>query len=1022
MATTTTRRRAGRIAITSLGAAATAGAFSSGVANAGPIADGLQFLDDTAKDVADRAAEVLPPAPEAPKLPPAPDLLGMIPSNLLRTGGREGANVEGAATVPDVIVPVDETVPGPSQEAINDSIERYNERVVAANEAVQELLDPENIGQAVGALNLDPGTIGNFVDAGKTVIDSVTSGKIIQDIQTVIEGIGETEEYRAWRNNEANPFNPNRLGADGISDAIDAFTTNPVAFLEQTLIEAGGPINILTDPLGAFNDVVSGIAGPDFLGDVWNTVNEQILPDLGEALAQAAPALLLIPAGAALGALIGTPLGALNGAPIGALLGALNPLNLLGAIPGALIGAPLGALATGIPGFIASLLMTLPLFGILPLAGAAGASALALAAAATIIFGTWLGLAIPIGALGFIPGIGFGIASSLVAFFASGANPAFFPSVIANFFLGLAVGVVGLPLAYLGLTILVPVIVFALVFLPLLVGSAMLGSLLGFLAAGLAAAIGIPLITALSAIPGAIIGSITGALAGVTVATLLDMAIGATLGALIGGGLGALIGSLLGGALGTAVGVPLFIALASTIFGDKASAWGDGPLGRVMDALNEGWENSKLKQLLDRLGEEWAGTETGSALNDLGAFANSIAAITTFLDGRRLRNLLLRGAIPGALLGAIPGAITGGILGTILGALNPLNLLNGLTWGLAFAIPGGLIGATIGSLISDLISPLAGLASLPFTFLPNLIALSALWAIPAIVSTLAALAATIVPPIAIALASWVFLSLLVTSPIWLPAGIGAGIFNVIAGLSINPIVSLLFPPILALAPIAGGIASILVIVTAVVVAGALLIGFPLVAIPAFFLSIPFFVFPALSVPLLWLISWPLLLPIAAGLSVLEAIGISAIANGLLKLLTIPVGALTGALAAGLPATLVGTLLSSLIRTILYGTVGTAAGTTIGAGIGGALGALAALLSSLRVGAGKMGPTTFWAEGKIVPNDFLDSLPLPVGKTRVEAPAQPVSRTAVPVTADPYFMANSSSDTDRQLSDVSALAV
>lgn len=1029
--TATPTRRLGRYVAVGFGAAGALGALGAGTAGASTLTDSLSDIADAAGVATDAlpAAPALPPAPALPS-PVIPLDAGILPQNLLRTGSRDDDGTadptEGIATGQAAAEPLgDDAWPQAVDRANHkaDSVSQFKDQLAQfTGITAEDLRDDSAIGQAAGTFTPDGQTFDDIREGISNVITDITSGQVVQDIQTVVDNVAASPEYIAWRDNEANPFNPDRVGADGVADLIDSFTTNPAATLDQIVTEAGGPVRILTDPVGAFNDVVSGIAGDAFLNDVWNFVNNDLAPDFTESLRQAAPALLLIPASAALGALLGAPLGALPGSGIGAIIGALSPHNLLAAIPGAI----LGGLATGIPGALAGLigstLAFLPLIAGLPLLGAAGGSALALAIAATITYGTWLLSFIPVaivaGILGVIAAVVVG--GGLLAL--SGLNPIMIPAAISG---GILAGLFVFTMTiggYALLTFLIPTIIFAIIAPLLTLGLGGLGALLGLGAGLLAAAIGIPLITALMAAVTALPGAVLGGLLGVGLSSLISALIGAGIGALIGAGIGGLIGAVLGTLLGTLVGVPLFLAIALLNFGDRASEWMDGPLGRITDALRQGWERSLLKDLVDRIAEEWNNSQTGSDLNHLFDLVNSMFTTLATLDGRRLRNLLLRGGALGAVIGGLTGAAIGGPLGFLAGLFNPLNLLGGLAGGIAGALVGAPLGAALGKGLSLLLGIGTTLLATPLLFLPILAALTGLWATLAIPATLLAFAATLIGPLAIAVGATIIGGLLLSSPLWIPLTLVATVLTLIAFALSNTVLIAAFPPLAALLPFAfaiGAVGAGLAALDVIVILGALLLAAVFIGLPVFLLTIPLFIFPALAVPLLALLALPLLIPVAAGLSLLTGMSLGALVDNLSSLLTVPLGALLGALLGAVTGATLGTLVNALVRAIVYTIAGAGLGAVAGAGIGAPLGALIALLTSLRVDAGYDGDT-IWGNGRIVPNDFLDSLPIPgVGTTK----AAPVA--AVPATADPAFATGQKLHADsavHELDDASELVV
>ena len=414
---------------------------------------------------------------------------------------------------------------------------------------------------------------------------------------------------------------------------------------------------------------------------------------------------------------------------------------------------------------------------------------------------------------------------------------------------------------------------------------------------------------------------------------------------------------------------------------------------------SQGWERSLLKDLADRIAEEWNNSQTGSDLNHLFDLVNSLFTTLATLDGRRLRNLLLRGGALGAVIGGLSGAAIGGPLGFLAGLLNPLNLLGGLLGGITGALVGAPLGAALGKGLSLLLGIGTTLLATPLLFLPILAALTGLWAALAIPATLVALASTLIGPLALAVGATIISGLLLSSPLWVPLTLAATALTLVAFALSNSLLIASFPPLAAALPFAfaiGAVGAGLAILDVIVILGALALAAVFIGLPVFLLTIPLFIFPALAVPLLALLALPLLIPVAAGLSLLTGMAAGALVDNLSSLLTVPLGALLGAITGATIGGIAGTLVNALVRAIVYSIAGAGLGAVAGAGIGAPLGALIALLTSLRGNAGYDGDTV-WGDVRIVPNDFLDALPIPGVGTTKSAPV-----AAIPATADPAY--------------------
>lgn len=952
--------RSRRIAATALGTGASALVFSP-LAHADTLTDTLDGAAATINDITGGIKAETP----APLPSPAESLgvfaqqaLGVVPSNLLRT--------DSAGTTGSLEAAVTET-PAVNQEVVTAAINNYNTKVEAGQKAVAQMqqiaqgfidqhdgrLDDNTIAQAFGAAQVPTAeTLNAISNDASALIDRALSGEVFADMQQALDDTLNNTDLA-----------PNIPGY--VQPALDAA-----------------------------RNVAGALAA--------------IPADVLRAAIESTPALLIAPLAAAAGTLIGVPLGALPGAGVGALLGALAPHNIIPGILAAIPSSIIGGLATGALGAIGATLATLPLFGILPLAGAATGSALALAALAATVFGLYIASFIPatIVALGIGAFVGAGIFAALMAL--AGLNPAFLLLAANGGFLGFLLMTAVSIGAYALISIWVPLAIFGLLAPLFVTGGALSGLMAGLSLAALAAATLIPLITALSALPGALAGGLFGFLAGTSISSWISALIGANLGAIAG----AVVGQFLGRQIGRLVGIPAalgaFAALTALNFGNRTGdriADPNGPYAGIKRALDEMWRNSVLGRFLGALEHNFFNnTETGRAYGDLVTRINNLFKQIAFLDGRRLREMLLRGGLLGAVLGAIPGALTGGALGSAAGLFNPLNLINGLIAGLIAAIPGALAGAAIGSLISDLLAPLVGVPAAALSFLPWLGVLFTLWAIPALLTTLAAFASTIIPAIAAAVAATLIAGIIGSAPLWLPFAAISSILTIIQALTFNPVAApVLLPivgPFILLLNFTVGFSVFMefaILITSIALAAVF------VGIPTFLIVAALFTFPALAVPFAWALALPNILPLALGLSLLTGLAAGSAADALSKLITIPLGALIGGLLKGVPNAILGTVIAALTRALTYGAIGTGVGAGVGASLGFPAGVLAALLTHTRVGVGvdQAEAPTAWLDARILnQGGFGDSLSFIPNLSGNKNMTQLGGMTRVPTVAEP----------------------
>lgn len=1078
-------RRGGALAA-AVGASAAAGALlSPGAASAAPLPQlspdhiGHGIDAGAINDMVTKAADQAP----APMKPVVDNFLtqvkGVVPSNLLRTqSAGSGDNFEaptttpvpgagmigGATTAPTTKAQLPAATPAFAQPQGNTGFPKVDMNQINVAAAKSKLMngkldftemqklsrslldnhdgrkDPNTIGQIFGAAEVPTSeTINQIRSDVNNLVARASDGRIVRDIQTAIDETLASEQFAVWRNNDRTIANVNHelrgvdRASNGIAHLIDEISTRPMQTANELINAAGGPANIVLNPVNALVRVATAVLGPDLVASARDYLNEAG-DQLGQSLREATPALLIAPLAGLAGALLGAPLGGLALSGPGAILGALAPHNILAGLLTSVPGALLGGLASGSLGLAASLLLDLGAFGTLPLAGAVTGSALGLVVLSTVIYGLWALTLIPALIISGLIGAGLGALVALAGVAITGPGA----PVMAGAIIGAAVltflfvtvnGTVGYALA----TAWIPTLAYLLL-APLFIGlPALLGVGAGLLGATIFSAIVTPLITALSALPGALSGGILGYFIGHGISSLISALAGAGLGALLGVGLGSLIGGLIGTGLGLPVALTVFGILAATNFGDWLATSGADPTkfpAQLREAMNRGWRESLLGQLVSELLRNWRGTETGQILDDLGARVNNLMRLVTFLDGRRLREMLLRGGLLGSLIGAALGAPAGGLLGALAGLFNPLNLLNGLMGALTGALVGAPLGAALGKGLSMLLGALTAPVAAALSFLPILLGLSALYAIPAIVTSLLAIGAALIPPAVIATAVWLVLSLAISSPLWLPLTIISSIATIVAFVAFGITAwSALFPPLLPFVAVAGTVATIAgtistatAIADVIVYIGALALGLVTIWPITFLIALPFFIFPALGVPLAWLLGAPFLIPVAAGLSMLTGLIAGTAVDNLSSLLTVPVGALLGALTGATIGGVSATAIASLVRAITYGIAGSIIGAITGGVAGLISGMIAALLTHLRAGAG-MDTTghnpAFWVDGRIVNRGgFGDSMAFIPGLSGTKKSAF----MAVPDAASPSYNVKSGTvaATDRAMTNATAL--
>ncbi|MEL4165084.1 hypothetical protein MTQ16_09700, partial [Corynebacterium bovis] len=221
------------------------------------------------------------------------------------------------------------------------------------------------------------------------------------------------------------------------------------------------------------------------------------------------------------------------------------------------------------------------------------------------------------------------------------------------------------------------------------------------------------------------------------------------------------LGGIPGGLLTGALSIPLTLLAALALAGMSLNGSRLGMSARVRQgiddinrALAEGWARSKTKRVLDGLFGRWGDSDTG---RDIAAAQNMWARLGQMLGGRIHAlidpDAILHDAGVGGALGGLVGALAGAVLGGLAGLFNPANLLGGIP-GVLGGAPLGVIAGALAGLIPPLVTgPLAGLASIPWTFLPNLLAAAAGWTLLNLPSLLVGLSSTLIPSLVLAVSA-----------------------------------------------------------------------------------------------------------------------------------------------------------------------------------------------------------------------------------------------------------------------------
>ena len=503
--------------------------------------------------------------------------------------------------------------------------------------------------------------------------------------------------------------------ASWMNSAVD----DPLGTITATLAAAGGPALLLDANAPA--KILEVIAGPMAAGDLGLVMSSLVLPMLTKDLP------LAIAAG--LGTLFGVP--------------------LLSGLAGAVLGASISGLA---------------------------ASALALVVLATVLFGAWL-LAV---GLVFLISIPIALVIGAIVFFVTIAAGLFINPAAYVIGAGAAIAtIIFIPILLTGafaiLTVAIPVILFALLAPPLVIGAGLLGS-----------------------IPGAIIGGLLGYLAGLVAAVPLA----------------ALVFTLVG------------LWAGKKRLDDNPDA--QDALERLKNLFAEAWNNSELGRFINELQRMYWESPIGRIHDLWNRFWGHLWA-SIDLDA------IIDGAKKGGLRGIIDGFLTGFPAGALTTALWTLPLL---LVGLAATLLPPLalaVAATLAAGIGLWMIPFllaAPLWILGILFVGATLFIGALGILAAIAGValivVAFVASPVLGPFAIALGAigglLLFLGLMVTGAMWLVGGFVAGIGMAVA---------LAFFALLLLSILAAAI---------------------FVGIPTFLLTAPLFIFPALSMIGLWLLA------------------------------------------------------------------------------------------------------------------------------------------------------------------------
>ncbi|MDN6438395.1 MAG: hypothetical protein L0K27_02885, partial [Corynebacterium nuruki] len=692
-------------------------------------------------------------------------------------------------TLPAPVIPVGDILPANllRKQAVDDT-----PQVIATAPAPAAGPDPDAVNSTVTAAQLQQGVAG----AGH-VVDNIVSGRALADLQQAYEDTVSSPEYAAWVGTTANPFAPrDGQGTDraaaGIGAFIDAVSVHPVETVQQVIVEAGGPVRILTDPAGAATEVLTKVVGADMVAEVSGWFSAEIVPAVVDLAVAVLPVAAVPVAGLLVGGLAAALAGTAGSAGVAGVAGVVGVAGFAGLL--GVLGAP-GAGALGVLG-AAGLAGGLQLLVSVLAAGALNlVPALPVVGLGLSVFGPVLALLPVLAGLltagaAVLPPLAGGLAGLL------GVVPLLFGTVGIPGVVGIAGGlqllvsvlaagalnlVPALPVVGQGLSVFGPV----LALLPVLAGLLTAGAaVLPPLAGGLTGLLGVvPLLFGGIGMTGvAGIAGIAAALAGI--------------GGVVGvSGVSGIAGVLT--VLALAV-IPVLLYVAALAAGgalERLSAAWSSMADRLGAVLRAGWEHSALSDVVDTALAAWNRTDTGSTLADLAMLWDALVAGLPRIDI------------------AVPD----------LGGFGAVGLA--LTVGLAVALGAGLLAGLAGGLAA------VGLAVALCPVLSVVVAAVGIGALPAEIATAVIAVALVVGVIGVigaagaAGAAGVVVAVGAVSTVAAVAAVAAlGVTGVAALL---PVVAGLLTALLAvLPPLAGGLTGLGALVPLVGLLGLLGVGVP----------------------------------------------------------------------------------------------------------------------------------------------------------------------------------------------------
>ncbi|MGV0436339.1 hypothetical protein ACUY2R_05110 [Corynebacterium mastitidis] len=235
-------------------AAAGAGVLGASPAHADALTDARDLVDTAVGTI---TGEAPAPVPSLPELPGLPDYLaqiqGVMPSNLLRKNTlAAGDNVEAPPLDDPGQLPVAAGAGAGTPAGVAAQSPPFGVDALAAYD------DDNVIGQLAGVAAVPSGdNLGQIASDVNTLVGKITSGEIITDAQTAIERTLASEEFAAWRDNQANLENLDQettVGVDraaqGMAVVIDALSADPIGTITQLLEAGGGTGRLISDPVG----------------------------------------------------------------------------------------------------------------------------------------------------------------------------------------------------------------------------------------------------------------------------------------------------------------------------------------------------------------------------------------------------------------------------------------------------------------------------------------------------------------------------------------------------------------------------------------------------------------------------------------------------------------------------------------------------------------------------------------------------------------------------------------------------